>query len=374
MAKVLISVHLGRHFYKFGHSDYEVLLQMGHEVHVAANFNDDLDKFYDPRVTKHHINFDRSPFSFQNFKALRELKNLLQKEYFDLIHTQSPSGGAITRLAARKTRKKGTKVIYTAHGFHFHKGAPILNWCLYFPIELFLSFLSDQIITINIEDYNRANRYFQKPKVLYIPGIGINIEKYMMTEVNLVEKKDELGIPLHGFTCISVGELNDNKNHLSILKAISKLKDEDIHYIICGQGYLQEKMKEEIENLQLNDKVHLLGFRNDVNELYKLADVFIFPSYREGLGLAALEAMAAGLPLITSNRHGIIDYSSNEKSGYICDPNDIEGFKNAILKMKKSEDKRHFFSKNNLTKVKNYDYRVVQKKMREIYRGCIENE
>ena len=103
------------------------------------------------------INIARSPFSLKNLQGLKQLKNILANGNYQILHCHTPMGGVLGRLAALKLWKQGKlKVIYTAHGFHFYKGAPLVNWLLYYPMEKFLAHWTDVIITINEEDYERA--------------------------------------------------------------------------------------------------------------------------------------------------------------------------------------------------------------------------
>lgn len=368
VAKVLISVHLGRHFYKFGHSDYEVLLQLGHEVHVAANFGDDLDKFDDPRVTKHHVNFDRSPFSFQNVKALRELEKLLQKQHFDLIHTQSPSGGAITRLAARKTRKKGTRVIYTAHGFHFFKGAPRKNWLIYFQIEKFLSRFTDCIITINKEDENTAKDKLLSSQVQYVPGVGIDTGKFKSVSI---EKKDQLrkqyGYASNDQIIIYVGELSIRKNQKLLIEAMSLVDTgSPMKLLLVGTGILEVHLKQLVKDANLEDTIKFLGYRNDVDNLMGLSDIVISTSLQEGLPLNILEAMASELPIIATSCRGNRDLVINNFNGILVGHN-AKDIAQAIQSLSNDRKKRITFGQHNKEIVHQYSKSVIQEKMSKLY-------
>ncbi len=373
MGKVLVTVHLGRHFSIFGHYDYEVLKDLGHEVHIAANFNEKIDNFEDLGVIKHDIDFNRNPISFDNFKALKQLKKILSDNNFDIIHTQSPSGGAVTRIAAIKSRKKGTKIIYTAHGFHFYKGAPLKNWILFYPIERWLARYTDVLITINKEDYIRAKKLFKDKKVEYIPGVGIDTKKFNKVVVNKLAKRKELGLPEDAFVVLSVGEINRNKNHEIIIKAIAKLNNPNIYYVICGQGVLADYLIDLAKQLSLEKKVKFLGYRRDVVEIIKISNIFAFPSFREGLSIALMEAMSAGLPVVCSKIRGNTDLIEEEKGGYLVEPNDVEGFANSINKIIKNETLKNNMGKYNEEFIKKFDISNVKRDMEKIYSNLINN-
>lgn len=344
----------------------ELLLDHGFEVDIACNVDREISSRLTNKGCKvYNIEFQRSPFSKKNFQAYKKIKELIKKGNYQIVHTHTPVASALVRFSVRSL--KNIKVIYTAHGFHFYKGAPIINWLIYYPIERYLAKYTDILITINKEDYKRAKKFFKAGKVEYIPGVGLDTTKYDEVVVNKFVKRKSLGVPSNAFVILSVGELNKNKNHETIIKAIAKLQNPNIYYLICGKGPLRNYLKELIAEKGIEDNVKLLGYRNDIAEICKIADVFAFPSKREGLGIAALEAMASGLPLITSNIHGIKDYSIDGITGFNCRPTDIEGFANCIKKAMEDRKKIEIMGFKNKEFVKRYDFEIVKKRLRKIY-------
>ena len=340
------------------------LKEQGYEVHVAAK-NDfinepciipNCDKYYD-------VKFARFPFSKTNIKAYKQLKKLIQENNYDIIHCHTPVAGVLTRLAAR--RNKNTTVIYTAHGFHFLKGAPLLNWLIYYPVERFCARYTDKLITINKEDYERAKRFKLRKngKVYYVPGVGINLEKIQNLKVNVKQKKKELGISKNIPILLSVGELNKNKNHETVLQALSKLKDKNFIYLICGRGVLKEYLERKIQELHLENKAKLLGYRSDVIKILKTADLFIFPSKREGLPVSVIEAMAAELPVIASNVRGNRDLIAKEN---LFEPEDIAALTNLIKERFEAIQNKEL-KKVAYANLEQYSLKNVLKQMTEIY-------
>lgn len=351
------------------------LLEEGYEVDLASNLVKPVkvEKFIHD-VKHYNIPFQRTPLSFKNIDAYRKLKNILIENKYDIVHTHTPVASAIVRILIKNEKLK-TKVIYTAHGFHFFKGAPIKNWLVYYPIEKYLSRFTDVLITINDEDYGRADKFFKMKKIYKINGIGIDLCKYSTIQDNLSKEyiRDELNIPTDAFILTSVGEINKNKNHITIIKALQILKNDKIHYIICGQGNRIKKLKNYILKNKIKN-IHFLGFREDIKEILFSSDLFVFPSKREGLGIAAIEAMSMGLPLITSNVHGIKDYSIDGKTGYVCQPMDSLSFANSIERIYMKESKvLEEISEYNILTSKKYaiDYSVLQVKKiySELYKG-----
>lgn len=365
MNKVLFTATVVKTHINVFHLPYiKWLKEQGYEVHVAAK-NDfinepciipNCDKYYD-------IKFARFPFSKVNINAYKELKKLIQENNYEIIHCHTPVAGVLTRLAARSS--KNATVIYTVHGFHFFKGAPLINWLIYYPVERFCASFTDKLITINKEDYERAKRFKLRNngKVYYVPGVGIDLEKIQNLKVDVKQKKKELGILENTSILLSVGELNKNKNHETVLQALSKLKDKNFIYLICGRGVLKEYLERKIQELRLENKAKLLGYRRDVIEILKTADLFIFPSKREGLPVSVIEAMAAGLQIIASNVRGNRDLIDKEN---LFEPDDVAALTNLIKKQFNN------IEKNGLRKVtyanlEQYSLKNVLKQMAEIY-------
>ena len=333
------------------------LSENGFDIEIACSNVGNRIKEIEDKLEGYILNFHivrlvRSPASLTNLKGYQDMKTVINNGNYDIIWTNEPVMGVITRLAARKARKKGTKVIYMVHGFHFYKRAPLLNWLIYYPVEKFASRFCDEIVVINHDDYFQAKKFHVK-SVKYIHGIGVDISRLKQKE-NAVKVKDELGLSDKEKLIISVGELNENKNHQIIIKALAKLKNPNIHYIICGKGDNYQKLKDMVSSLQLVNNVHFLGYRKDVVNLCKQSDIFVFPSLREGLGLAPLEAMYCGLPLITSNIRGPRDFMENGKTGYLCQVDSEDEYAMAIESLINNDKKRKEFGKYNQQVVKPY--------------------
>jgi glycosyltransferase involved in cell wall biosynthesis len=260
--------------------------------------------------------------------------------------------------------------MYTCHGFHFHNSSSKKNWLLYYPAEKFLSRFCDYIVTINKEDFNRAKTFHCK-NVRYIPSVGVDINRIKELKINKAEKREEIGVPDDKILVISAGELIERKNHEVIIRALGKLQDPDIYYAIAGKGPLLDRLKQVASEVGIPDRVLFLGFRTDVFELYHAADISAFPSKIEGLGLAGVEAMAAGIPLVSSNVHGILDYVIDGKTGYAIPPNDVDGFASALEKLAHDPALRESMRQNCLDAVEPFELSNALNVMWDIYKEIL---
>lgn len=372
MKKVLfVATVVKTHIMEFHIPYLKMFKEEGWETAVAAR--NDYENPADCKIpycdNYYNIPFERNPLKLGNLKAYKELKRVIDKGEYDIIHCHTPVGAMLTRLAAKQARKQGTKVFYTAHGFHFYKGAPAINWLLYYPVEKWLSRYTDVLITINKEDYERA-KSFKAGKVCYVPGVGIDLKKFNSGYVDKNEKREEIGVHADDFVLLSVGELIPRKNHEVVIRALSVLKQRDnlnhIEYVICGRGAYEADLKKLAEGLDVADHVHFLGYRNDISEICNCADLFVFISHQEELPMALMEAMACGLPVVCSNIRGSTDLIEDGVTGFLAN-NTPEEVAEAISEMKNNTALRNRVASAALHKIKQFDLNSVEDEMSKIY-------
>ena len=372
MPKVLyVATVVKTHIMEFHIPYLKMLKEMGWETAVAArnDFDDPADCVIPYCDTYYDIPFERNPFKLGNIQAYKQLKKIIDEGNYDIIHCHTPVGAMLTRLAAQDARKKGSKVFYTAHGFHFYKGAPLINWLAYYPVEKWLARKTDVLITINKEDYNRAIN-FKAGKVVYVPGVGIDVNKFSKRIGNREEKRAELSLQDTDFVLLSVGELIARKNHTIVLEALAELKKagklNNIQYLICGRGVLEAELKKKAVSLGISDHVHFLGYRNDVSEICNAADLFVFMSLQEGLPVALMEAMACGLPVICSDIRGNTDLVESGKNGEIVG-NTAIAVADAIERLRKDSTLCHQYAQAAVATIKHFDLSSVETEVRDIY-------
>lgn len=363
---------------QFNMENIALLQAMGYEVDVACNFSQgstsskERVEAFQKELSKKQIRSIFVPIP-RKISAIKEIfssycqvKKLVEQEEYQLVHCHSPIGGAIARLACRKQRKKGLRVIYTAHGFHFYTGAPKKNWMIFYPIEKWLSKYTDVLITICKEDYGRARKCMNAKKIVYIPGIGVDVAK-IGAMPKYEEKRQEIGIANDDKLLLSIGELNKNKNHEVILQAMARLKREDVHLAICGKGELEQDLKQLAKKLGIEKQVHLLGFRTDAKQWLTVADIFVFPSFREGLPVSLMEAMAAGLSVVATKIRGTTDLIVPGKGGYLHGATQVEQIAGSIGRLLDDDRTREDMGKYNKMVIRGFSTIKVQEIMKSIY-------
>lgn len=344
--KVLFCATVDYHFKAFHLPYMNWFQEQGWEVHVAASGTLEL-----PYVdAKFNISIQRSPFKLINMKAYAELKSIIDENKYDIIHCHTPMGGVLARLAAREARMNGTKVIYTAHGFHFCKGAPFINWMLYYPLEKILSYFTDCLITINEEDYKLASdRRFRAGRIEHVHGVGVDTERFKpINEIHKHELKIKAGYKSEDILLFYAAEFNQNKNQQLLLHAIASIKDDvpNLKLLLAGDGPLKEQCLDLARELGIADHVDFLGYRKDIEYLLPMCDVAVASSLREGLPVNLMEAMACGLPIIANSNRGHIELVHNDDNGWIIDPNDHETMAVKIKQVAENKDLRERLGKS----------------------------
>ncbi len=365
----------------FNMDNIHILQSLGFQVDVACNFKngsitsnervEELKKeLRELGVNIHDIPIPRSMFKINDIlKSLILTKRLYNNNNYQFVHCHSPIGGVVSRLAAITYRKRGLKVIYTAHGFHFFKGAPLKNWILFYPIEKICSNWTDVLITINNEDFNIANDKFKANNVIYVPGIGVHVDEIQNQKIDIDSMRKELGLKSDDYVIMSIGQISIRKNQKVIIEAISLINNPKVKYVIVGFGELEEELQNLANKLNVIDRVIFTGYRQDAKALLHCADLFAFPSLQEGLPASLMEAMSVGLPVVCSDIRGNNDLIENDIGGYLCNSNDYKSFAKKIDYLLNNKDIALKMGKYNQNNILNYDTKVVIDEMKNIYNG-----
>lgn len=368
MKKVLFVAHVDSHIRHFHIPYLKYFKEKGYEVHVATS-NDENEEFPYCDV-KHTICMERSPFKLNNLKAIKQMKKLFETEKFDLVHCHTPVGGAVTRLAGKTARKNGMKIFYTAHGFHFYKGAPMKNWLIYYPIEKYLSKTTDVLITINHEDYELAKSKFHAKDVRLVHGVGVDDKKFSDEKLPVdeyVALRNELGLTANDFVMMYVAELNANKNQNMLIDAMKDLIkiNSNIKLCLVGKGNLEEEYKKKIEELGLQENIILSGYRSDVDRLLKVVDLCVATSKREGLPINLVEASLSGVPILALKNRGHLEIVKDNENGFIIETeNELI---TRILQLYTDKDLLMRLKKNASESVKEFSLENALKETTKIY-------
>lgn len=384
--KVLMLASVASMIGQFNMPNIRLLQKMGYEVHVACNFleGNTCDRIQVGKIRRElkrmHVAYHQwdCPRSIQNammcVRAYRQLLELTECHAFVWMHCHSPIGGALARAVAHQ---KNITIIYTAHGFHFYQGAPLKNWLFYYPVEKLLSYWTDILVTVNREDYVFAKRYLKAKKVCWIPGVGIDTKRFakLCTESEHFAFCEKNHIPRDAIVLLSVGELNKGKNHQAVLKAIDCLQRKhrpecsSVYYFICGKGNLRKRLMRDARRMGISGQLRMLGYQENMPWIYRNADIFVFPSMREGMPAALMEAMAAGLPCVVSDIRGnreLID----ENGGILFSRNSQKQLTRALERVIEDKQFRRMAGIYNKKKIKSCDSAIVDQRMKKIYEIC----
>ncbi len=364
MKKILFAATIADHFYYFHLPYLKFFHDEGWEVHVAARGDRKLP-YCD---FQHDIPFERTPFSKGNIEAYKQLKKVIDDNDFHIIHCHTPMGGMLSRIAASKKRKTGAKVIYTAHGFHFYKGAPFLNWAIYFPIEWAMSKKTDGLITINDEDYAFAQKWFKHPQVKKVDGVGYNSELfYPVSQEEKNQIRRDKGYSVDDKLLIYVAELNANKNQGLLIEIMAMLKKENVRLLLAGADNFAGEYHKKAKMLGVEDRIDFLGHREDVEQLVRMSDICVASSLREGLPVNIMEAMAVGLPVVAVDNRGHRGLINNGEDGFVVTPGNVNSMKEKISLLLEDELLYKEFSRNASENIKKFSKDAVCVQMKKVY-------
>lgn len=315
---------------------------------------------------QYDLPINRNPFSLMNLRALRQLRKICKINDYDLIHCHTPVGGVLGRLCVSPNSK--TKIIYTAHGFHFFKGAKKLNWLLFYPIEKMLAKRTDAIVTINQEDFDLATRKFNVP-VYKINGVGVNLKRFV--PVSMEEKlkiRRENNFSDDAFILVYCAQFIPRKNHLFLINQAIELKKTIQNLMLCfvGTGADESKIKYFCEAKGITDYVRFMGYRTDVQKLYAMSDILVSSSLQEGFGINLVEGMACALPIVCSDVRGHRDILEIANNNFLFNFDD-NSFANSIILLSQNKQIYKEVSEENIDNAKLFSIENSIQQMSEIY-------
>lgn len=389
MKKMLIIASVSSVIEQFNMLNIDILQNLGYEVHVAASFNNETNiskkrelefkkELKSLNITFFDLPINRNIFKIKNIQAYKIIKRLIQEQHYDLVHCHTPVVGVLARQAIKKlnqSKKNNIKVIYTAHGFHFYKGAPLKNWLLYYPVEKYLSKYTDCLITINEEDYqNTIARNFNSKDNQLVNGVGIDIDNFSLQTLEVKNQlRNEYNFTYDDCIIVNIGELNKNKNQIFLIQLMPELIKSvpNARLVLIGKGKLKEVYQNKIKELKLENHVDLLGYRKDIDNFLGLADIIVSASLREGLPVNLLESMAKGIPIVAINNRGSRQLIKDGRNGYIIEAEDDKTFLASLKKLNDSEKLRTEMGLNNRVDVQKYSTTIVREQLERIYKKYV---
>jgi|CZCB01.1.fsa_nt_gi glycosyltransferase EpsD len=377
MRRVLFCATVLSHIMAFHRPYLTFFKQLGFEVHVAAqNDLDQGDCDISCLDVLHEIDACRSPFKLDNLRALRQLSEIIDRNDYELIHCHTPVVGALARLAAVHARRRGVKVMYTAHGFHFYKGGALTGWFFYYPVERALSRITDCLVTINQEDYNLArSKNFKAQSIIYVPGVGVDLTRFSKADAEQVSNlRAEYGYRNEDFLLFYAAELNKNKHQDLLLKSLAEVakNTSSIRLLLAGKGPLMDKYKRLAEQLKVDHLVDFLGHRNDVFRILPMCDVVAASSYREGLPVNIMEAMACAKPIVATKNRGHTELVIHGQNGFLVDPDDYLSLAESVLRLYENPDLRQMMGNKSREFVSRFSLSNVYPQLTRLYEKVLE--
>lgn len=365
--KVLFVASIAAHFNAFHRPYLKWLHDQGYQVHVACS-----GEFADKHVFKAwDIGFARSPLSLSHFKSVLQLRKIINEHDFSLISCHTPMASVLTRLAATKARKNGAKLLYTAHGFHFFKGGSLWSWLTYYPVEVGLSYLTDAIICINLEDFDLIrNKGSSAAKYYVIPGIGVNADRFkLLSDEQKITVRDDLALAKNNFVMTYAAEFIDRKNHKLIVDAIKIVSSKIEHFTVlfAGKGVLLEQIKAYVSALKLEEHIRFLGFVDDIERYYQISDVAISSSRQEGFGINLVEAMMCGVPVIATVDRGHRTVVDHRVNGLLFPQNNAQALAEAIFELYEDTELHFKMSAEAIKKAATFEINNSLDAMSEVY-------
>lgn len=348
----------------------KVLQEWGYDVHAAASSAEGRkDEVAALGVTCWEVPFARSPYSPANIRAFRRLRELMKAKRFDLIHVHTPVAAFMGRYLCRATQQR--PVLYTAHGFHFYRGAPLKNWLVYHTAERIAARWTDGLIVMNGEDLASARKlgFTEGENLFYVHGVGVDLALYAGGGAQGKPVRAEFGLEANEVMVSCVAELTESKDHHFLLQAWQKLAKHGnpARLFLVGGGKLRVALQKKVETEKITG-VHFLGHRRDVPQILSETDIFVLVSKREGLPKSVMEAMAAGKPVIATNIRGNRDLVEDGRTGLLVEQGDVAGLADALEKLISDRRLQEALGASGREKIEDYSLGKVSAEMAAVYK------
>lgn len=377
--KALLLAAMGSVHRQHNKANIKALKEIGAIIYLAANFGTDTPREknntqFVAECKRDGINIIDIPFRrggfITNIFQIPVLNKLLKREKFDIVHVHTETGGFMLRLSCLIQSKCNTKFVYTPHGMSFWKGSSLKSQLVYRPLERWICSAMDMNLGMNMEEVENLEQW-NKRTAHYVHGVGLDVARMQNPVRSREQMRDEFGLTESDKFIASIGELDDNKNHITVIKALATLGRKDFKYVVCGVGPNKDMLLAEAEHMGLKENVILAGYRSDIPDVLNAADIFVFPSFHEGMPVSALEAMACGLPIICSEIRGNVDIIREGDNGYLFQPSDVETLARKLEYLLDDAEKRKVMGLKNKEIVKDFSLESVTEELKRIYKSVL---
>lgn len=377
--KALLLAAMGSVHRQHNKANIKALKEIGAIIYLAANFGTDTPREknntqFVAECKRDGINIIDIPFRrggfITNIFQIPVLNKFLKREKFDIVHVHTETGGFMLRLSCLIQSKCNTKFVYTPHGMSFWKGSSLKSQLVYRPLERWICSAMDMNLGMNMEEVENLEQW-NKRTAHYVHGVGLDVARMQNPVRSREQMREEFGLTESDKFIASIGELDDNKNHITVIKALATLGRKDFKYVVCGVGPNKDMLLAEAEHMGLKENVILAGYRSDIPDVLNAADIFVFPSFHEGMPVSALEAMACGLPIICSEIRGNVDIIREGDNGYLFQPSDVETLARKLEYLLDDAEKRKVMGLKNKENVKDFSLESVTEELKRIYKSVL---
>ncbi|MDB8558395.1 NeuD/PglB/VioB family sugar acetyltransferase [Turicibacter sanguinis] len=366
MKKILYVTTVSRTVNAFLVPHIMMLLDQGYLVDIACCVDQEVnDILLNRGVEVYDLPFTRNPLDLRNLKAFKKLSKIQKENRYETVHVHTPIAALYGRLL--KLKYHTLKTVYTVHGFHFHQGGSLSGWLMYYPIEWVMAKFTDQLITINDEDFERGKQLGARA-TYKVNGVGVTVSDYQLRDYEAKFNRYKYDLAKDDFVILMIAEVNKNKNHHQMIQAVELLKQrgKSVKVLCAGEGSLFAEVVAEVEKRGLSDSIQMLGYRTDIKELIGVSDIGILLSYREGLPRNIMELMACGKPVIGTNIRGIRDLVIDGETGFLVPVGDAVTTADCIEKLMSDAELVSVMGVRALEEVEKYNVESVVGELQKI--------
>jgi len=304
--------------------------------------------------------------------AVIKLRNYFRQIRPDIVHTHTSKAGVVGRVAARMAGVP--HVFHTVHGFPFHEGMSRSKHLVYRQIERWLGGYTDVMLSQSAEDVKTAAEVGIKPRrggLVHI-GNGISLEEFRPDKYpagQIAEIRASLGITGTMPLVAVIGRINREKGYHDLVEALNLVRELPWHALFIGpdEGFLSTLVKQ-IDNYRLRERVEILGMRSDITDLLAASDIYVLPSYREGLPRSLIEAQAMALPCLATDIRGCREVIEESVTGFLFQPGDHVSLAGLLRKLLLDDGLRHRMGEAGRNRVqRHFDEYEVAKKVMSLY-------